>query len=100
RRHTRFSRDWSSDVCSSDLFPAILQTSSDIDTILDSELAQSALRIGAVILIGLITIWLLQRVISPLVRVAIREQMAGEPEIEVRSEERRVGKGGRCRGKT
>src|SRR5690606_40580858 len=22
RRHTRFSRDWSSDVCSSDLFPA------------------------------------------------------------------------------
>src|SRR5690606_30624022 len=24
RRHTRFSRDWSSDVCSSDLFPAIL----------------------------------------------------------------------------
>lgn len=65
------------------IFPAILQTSSDIDTILDSELAQSALRIGVVILIGLITIWLLQRVISPVVRVAIREQMAGEPEIEV-----------------
>src|SRR5690606_39532610 len=24
RRHTRFSRDWSSDVCSSDLFSAIV----------------------------------------------------------------------------
>src|SRR5690606_40353042 len=24
RRHTRFSRDWSSDVCSSDLFPGFL----------------------------------------------------------------------------
>src|SRR5690606_40087130 len=23
RRHTRFSRDWSSDVCSSDLMPAV-----------------------------------------------------------------------------
>src|SRR5690606_39645785 len=23
RRHTRFSRDWSSDVCSSDLFPLV-----------------------------------------------------------------------------
>src|SRR5690606_39761696 len=26
RRHTRFSRDWSSDVCSSDLPPEILRT--------------------------------------------------------------------------
>src|SRR5690606_41806420 len=26
RRHTRFSRDWSSDVCSSDLIPIIMLT--------------------------------------------------------------------------
>src|SRR5690606_39278637 len=25
RRHTRFSRDWSSDVCSSDLAPAVMR---------------------------------------------------------------------------
>src|SRR5690606_39765536 len=28
RRHTRFSRDWSSDVCSSDLFSFLLQRAS------------------------------------------------------------------------
>src|SRR5690606_40127861 len=30
RRHTRFSRDWSSDVCSSDLFSSLLITVSGI----------------------------------------------------------------------
>src|SRR5690606_39935588 len=30
RRHTRFSRDWSSDVCSSDLLPAGLASARDV----------------------------------------------------------------------
>src|SRR5690606_39310862 len=30
RRHTRFSRDWSSDVCSSDLVTKILKTHTEI----------------------------------------------------------------------
>src|SRR5690606_34523852 len=37
RRHTRFSRDWSSDVCSSDLFIGDLrgQNKADVDALLD-----------------------------------------------------------------
>src|SRR5690606_39643515 len=42
--HTRFSRDWSSDVCSSDLPPAILVTPEDA---LAS--VRSAIMLGAVV---------------------------------------------------
>src|SRR5690606_39471918 len=31
RRHTRFSRDWSSDVCSSDLMPVLVNVLLDAD---------------------------------------------------------------------
>src|SRR5690606_40497232 len=31
RRHTRFSRDWSSDVCSSDLREALLEAVAEVD---------------------------------------------------------------------
>src|SRR5690606_25746558 len=36
RRHTRFSRDWSSDVCSSDLHVAGLATSRGLDQMADA----------------------------------------------------------------
>src|SRR5690625_6763173 len=62
RRHTRWPRDWSSDVCSSDL----AGTGEAIRT-----------------LIGL----------QPRTARVVR---AGQ-ELEIRSEERRVGKEGRCR---
>src|SRR5690606_40605403 len=32
RRHTRFSRDWSSDVCSSDLINQLFQAAAEMDT--------------------------------------------------------------------
>src|SRR5690606_41092221 len=43
RRHTRFSRDWSSDVCSSDLsyFPVIVYRSARMATIKQDDFIQS-----------------------------------------------------------
>ncbi|HEY7466940.1 MAG TPA: mechanosensitive ion channel family protein [Dehalococcoidia bacterium] len=43
----------------------------------------AALRVLLVLAVALVGVWLLQRIIGPVIRVAIREQMAGEPEIEV-----------------
>src|SRR5690606_40621294 len=40
RRHTRFSRDWSSDVCSSDLRPEVLQV---FEALTDDPRVQNAL---------------------------------------------------------
>src|SRR5438105_13097628 len=36
RRHTRSTRDWSSDVCSSDLLAVVLQTLAAINSVLDA----------------------------------------------------------------
>jgi small conductance mechanosensitive channel len=44
---------------------------------------ESAVRIGLVILVALVAVLLLQRILNPLVRVAVREQMEKEPETEV-----------------
>src|SRR5690606_39475474 len=72
RRHTRFSRDWSSDVCSSDLTPApqIVPTGE---------------------LKGFVPLDNHQAVPAPL---AVGKRLSIAPE---RSEERRVGKECRCR---
>jgi len=43
----------------------------------------TALRVLLVLVLALAGVWLLQRIINPVIRVGIREQMAGEPEIEV-----------------
>ena len=43
----------------------------------------TALRVLLVLVVAFVGVWLLQRVINPVIRVAIREQMGGEPEIEV-----------------
>jgi small conductance mechanosensitive channel len=40
-------------------------------------------RILIVVILGLIAASLVRRIVTPLLRVAIREQMAGEPEVEV-----------------
>src|SRR5207302_2135653 len=45
RRHTRFSRDWSSDVCSSDLITRADQNVGALLSIRDKELYQSAYRL-------------------------------------------------------
>src|SRR5690606_41077722 len=36
RRHTRFSRDWSSDVCSSDLLDNLLQDVPELTVVVDT----------------------------------------------------------------
>src|SRR5207247_4133217 len=94
RRHTRSTRDWSSDVCSSDLFLGACQHE------LELELTRQAQR---------------RRDVAPPVRVSDerllrvqhgqqRLKVAGRRRqrlhlgaTEVRSEERRVGKEGECR---
>src|SRR5207302_3963973 len=84
RRHTRFSRDWSSDVCSSDLNAQILAL--DLSEPLDEA---AAVRIGALD--------------DPDLSVSLREYFVGFPsdssslQLLERSEERRVGK--ECRFK-
>src|SRR5690606_39798148 len=94
RRHTRFSRDWSSDVCSSDLRSGefivtgeLLQVAGDSLVNLSAQMRQS-------------------RVAGWISAVPEEEMIIFEPEqtkatitvfTDVRSEERRVGKECRCR---
>src|SRR5690625_7939597 len=66
RRHTRWPRDWSSDVCSSDLAGAAGQAERDIQ--LGEEVADH-----------------------------LRDALLARDPQPIRSEERRVGKEGRCR---
>src|SRR5690606_39445388 len=79
RRHTRFSRDWSSDVCSSDLWPGMglllvnAVNSRDYPVIMCATLIVGA----CVIAVNLLT---------DIAYAAV------DPRIKVRSEERRVGK--------
>src|SRR5690606_40270167 len=81
RRHTRFSRDWSSDVCSSDLAVA------------EPQAGQCALvaatGTGAADKEGLVVAGAADVAIGP---------AGGEPAVPSRSEERRVGKECRRRG--
>src|SRR5690606_40028639 len=84
RRHTRFSRDWSSDVCSSDLVSTNLPTS--VGRGLADEApagARDGLSVGR------------NRCFSVAFAQSGRATATGE--VPQRSEERRVGKGGRCR---
>src|SRR5439155_6069273 len=98
RRHTRWPRDWSSDVCSSDLrLPGI---GSYMSVALDQGYAQAmALAIAAMVAMIVCVDQLLWR---PLVvwveKFRLDESSGGGP--GPRSEERRVGKGGRNRWPT
>src|SRR5207245_5577527 len=80
RRHTRCYRDWSSDVCSSDLYVAFVANSRS-DNVAAVDLKQ--LRMVASL-----------RVPRP---IEVKARPASH-EIWARSEERRVGKECRCRG--
>src|SRR5690606_39713285 len=91
RRHTRFSRDWSSDVCSSDLLPApggrlgrlTRPTRYGSGSVVDVELVDDDV-VGSVdVVVGAVVV-----VVDAVVVV--------DSVLEVRSEERRVGKGCRC----
>src|SRR5207302_4367790 len=85
RRHTRFSRDWSSDVCSSDLLVHLIRNFGDDDRVLVALLARLDGGPRAH-----------QNRAAPrrvcLDNAALADNVAGGRKI--RSEERRVGKGG------
>src|SRR5690606_39938333 len=91
RRHTRFSRDWSSDVCSSDLSLRSAGSQSPLGFFQQSET-------------GLVN--QIQDLLEPFVSAVIRiwHGLAAQPvalqeqvKIRARSEERRVGKESRAR---
>jgi small conductance mechanosensitive channel len=54
-----------------------------IDDQFRDDAIETALRVLLVLFVALAGVWLLQRILNPVIRVAIREQMADEPEIEV-----------------
>src|SRR5690606_40423848 len=98
--HTRFSRDWSSDVCSSDLaFFALSQGA--VIWVFISEIFPNEVR-GMGQSLGSFTHWILAAVIAN-VFPYFANRFGGDTVflffmVMMRSEERRVGKGGRYRG--
>src|SRR5690606_39829833 len=89
RRHTRFSRDWSSDVCSSDL-SAMLTAVMISSTVTSPSLPQSP-RHCAAALIGA------RKTKTAIARNSRKRGMRVPPNSDERSEERRVGKEYRIR---
>src|SRR5207247_7618598 len=94
RRHTRSTRDWSSDVCSSDLGFRAAHTPPQAYP------EPTALVTGAT---GqLVSVPTMPPVLPPVVRIISKERFAhperGKSEQVNRSEERRVGKECRSRG--
>jgi small conductance mechanosensitive channel len=59
----------------------ILLLDLDRDEIIEAVL-ESAARIGLILLLAIIAVWLIQRLTLPVLRVTIREQMAGRSEAE------------------
>src|SRR5690606_41077085 len=93
RRHTRFSRDWSSDVCSSDLIVAALADLLQPEAIV-LRLSRAAAKVmkaygDASVLYGTLA--------NPVVRFK-QFGVYFQANILLRSEERRVGKACRTRG--
>src|SRR5207249_9067744 len=85
RRHTRSKRDWSSDVCSSDLTEVVLHSLGEAMYVVDKDYIVRMMNPYAAELLGFK---------NP-------EEAIGKPLDEVvRSEERRVGKECRWRGWT
>src|SRR5699024_12204476 len=99
RRHTRSKRDWSSDVCSSDL--SFIRDADDVGFVLDTleQIAQESAdpervrRLGIVLKIETIPAY------EGLCRVLLAGMRHPNLGIMIRSEERRVGTGAgsRCR---
>src|SRR5690606_40979526 len=84
RRHTRFSRDWSSDVCSSDLLKINPQKQSLLTTTPLSMFKAPEVRM----------------ILLSQLKISKKQLMRIKPAILKRSEERRVGKECRSRGST
>src|SRR5690606_39723286 len=97
RRHTSFSRDWSSDVCSSDLGTPSLFSGDAIARLLDGVRARLPLAPDAEI-----TLEANPGAVEAARFAAYREAGVNRLSIGIqsfrRSEERRVGRGGRSRG--
>ncbi len=53
------------------------------DDQLRDDAIEAAIRIGVIVLVAFVVLWLLKRVINPLISVGIREQMKSEPEREI-----------------
>src|SRR5690606_40354556 len=96
RRHTRFSRDWSSDVCSSDLFPDCELKPIAIPSLVDAASCPREIQLGPRI-----------RAPSPITSELSPFKIVDDPittesipDVTTaplpRSEERRVGKECRC----
>src|SRR5699024_11533792 len=86
RRHTRSKRDWSSDVCSSDLF-----SSGDFQALLLQKFPE---REGMVFLENQVAEYDKKRI---LIKDFIQTNLFVTDESSARSEERRVGKEGKAR---
>src|SRR5690606_39587436 len=80
RRHTRFSRDWSSDVCSSDL---------------SVHSFSMALIVG--IIVGTFSSVYVASALSLSLGISAKDLLPPEKDSKLRSEERRVGKDGSSR---
>src|SRR5690606_41084311 len=87
RRHTRFSRDWSSDVCSSDLTGSQQQVLANI-----AQLGSNLITINPSVPRG--SGGRVQAEVRSFFTMAMAEEME-----RLRSEERRVGKECRCGGR-
>src|SRR5699024_12004215 len=93
RRHTRSKRDWSSDVCSSDLGNFHVQQAQE------STAETKAQRDGGFWLVGqggIVKLKLLQRITQSR-EICLRNWEQARVHHWLRSEERRVGKECRCR---
>src|SRR5207249_5861324 len=97
-RHTRSKRDWSSDVCSSDL------QGMTVPRVLDL-IRRAALEIPVVVMtyVNPLMAFGLERFVREAAAAGVSGLLltdfpaGADPELEARSEERRVGKEGRCR---
>src|SRR5690606_40339865 len=97
--HTRFSRDWSSDVCSSDL---IFPLSCGATAIVDSERGHPSRILGVLLTHRPTKFFSIPTIYSRLAPIdAVNTELFASVDLCVsageRSEERRVGKEWRCR---
>src|SRR5207247_3155035 len=95
RRHTRSTRDWSSDVCSSDLRRAHLDPKHR-PPILHPKMKRLLMFARRFCVLSLLSFLPSAAAIAAEPRV-VYLWPAGSPTLQGRSEERRVGKGGRVR---
>src|SRR5207249_9187898 len=97
RRHTRSKRDWSSDVCSSDLLVAQVDAPAKVEATLDRRQAVA----GADYVIYAVQVGMHEATVKDFEipkKYGLRQTIADTLGVGGRSEERRVGKECRCGG--